>query len=338
MELNLPKAPEKKDDALASIGQRVMDENKKFCENFGQAAKVIKPMVESISKPFKAPTFSTMAAVSQDISQIIKDGKDEIRNKEAAAKNKVSNVFKSLDGRDEQQIERQLRGDYIKEFVYEYCQIHEWPEGVRPKECTCHDINLGLSWVGIQEASRAMQITVQPGTAWLWFDGGKKTGEHVDGTPDPGVIVHEFDERIRVMIRAKDSVSGIVRVGIAEQNKRMRVDGQWNDNGVYSQMAVSKAQRNAFRQLLPQVIMKMWIDKFLLEKGIKPVNEGVDLVSEESLKKLEKILKDAETTVEKGRLKDLVATEERARYLIDMCDTDGGFNAFLDFVKPRTGR
>ena len=149
-------------------------------------------------------------------------------------------VYVLMEKRDEEQIVAMLEGRYLEEFVYEFCRRHKWHNGVRPPECTCKDLVMGISWFGIQEASRTY--------------GGIQV-------PIEKVKIRDTGEEIEVMIEAVDTQTNSSRIGIASQPKMMKVkDGVVRD-GFASQKALSKAQRNGIKQLLPQAMLKEWIQR-----------------------------------------------------------------------------
>jgi len=138
-------------------------------------------------------------------------------------------VFALMDKRDETQIVETLQGRYLQEFVYSFQQ-----EG---------HLVTQLSWLGIQEASRAF--------GGLKCDVEKET---------------ETEETIRIVIRATDTRTNASRFGVAQQEKKMMTKLGVMDDKFAWQKAYSKAQRNALRQLLPQTLLKEWIDKKLGKK------------------------------------------------------------------------
>ena len=149
-------------------------------------------------------------------------------------------VYVLMEKRDEEQIVAMLEGRFMDEFVYEFCRRHKWPDRQRPRECTCTDLTVGISWFGVQEASRAY------GGVQVPIDKGKS---------------RDTGDEIEFMIEAIDTQTNSSRVGISSQPKMMKVkDGVIRD-GLASQKSLSKAQRNGIKQLLPQTMLKEWIQK-----------------------------------------------------------------------------
>ena len=149
-------------------------------------------------------------------------------------------AFSLFEQRDEAQVVDALKGRFISEFVYRFCKRHKAVNGTLPAECACSDIVVGLSWLGVQEASReyrGIQVPVEK------------------------VIKKETDDLVEVMCEAIDTKSGSSRIGIACQSKKMRLrTGAVMDDEFAVAKAVAKAQRNAIRPLLPVTLIKAWIE------------------------------------------------------------------------------
>jgi len=149
-------------------------------------------------------------------------------------------VYRLWDQRDEEQVVSALKGRYLDEFVYSYCRRHKWPEGKRPPECTCTDVIVGLSWLGVQEAAREYR------------------GIHV---PLEKMRKVETEDSIEVTLEAIDTKTDSSRIGIASQSKKMKLhNGQVIDDPFCAAKAMAKAQRNAIRPLLPVTLIKAWIE------------------------------------------------------------------------------
>ena len=149
-------------------------------------------------------------------------------------------VYVLTEKRDEEQIVADLEGRFVEEFVYEFCRRHKWPDRVRPPECTCKDLVVGISWFGVQEASRAygrIQVPIEKAKS-------RDTGDEI-----------EF------MIEAVDTQTNSSRIGISSQPKMMTTRQGTMRDAFATQKALSKAQRNAIKQLLPQTMLKEWIQR-----------------------------------------------------------------------------
>ena len=143
---------------------------------------------------------------------------------------KVSDEFGLMERRDEDQILAELRGHYLEEFVYSF------EAGGRRV--------IGLSWAGVKEcAYRLGGINVE------------------------SCEVLELEDAWRVVAKAVNKVDGSSRWGACQQPKKMRYrDGAEVVDEFALQKAVSKAQRNAIRALLPEIFIKTFIDRYLEEK------------------------------------------------------------------------
>jgi len=136
-------------------------------------------------------------------------------------------AFREMERRDEQQIISELEGKYLSEFVYQFNQ------GERTVT--------GLSWAGIKEiAYRMGRITVDL------------------------VKMEETDAHYIVVVKSTDTERGNSRLGVSTQAKTLkRKDGAEEPDPFALQKAMSKAQRNAIRPLIPEQMLKTWINRFL---------------------------------------------------------------------------
>lgn len=135
-------------------------------------------------------------------------------------------VFQVVEHRDEEQIIASLEGKYLDEYVYSFQQGGKSIEG--------------LSWLGIQEAARAY--------------GGIQC-------PIDKMKIERNDKDIIVMIEAIDSQTNSSAIGASAQALFMTTSRGVMADSFAMQKAISKAQRNAKRQLLPQQLLKQWIEK-----------------------------------------------------------------------------
>ena len=162
-------------------------------------------------------------------------------------------TFKEMERRDEEQILAELEGKYLEEFVYQFPQ--------RGKMVT------GLSWAGIKEiAYRMGNITVEL--------------ERIE----------ENEAQYVVVVKANDKERGNSRLGGVTQSKILKhKDGTEEPDSFAFPKAISKAQRNAMRALMPEEMLKVWISTFLGLKTGKPEPKRVEnqpepkIISEEAL-------------------------------------------------------
>jgi len=147
-------------------------------------------------------------------------------------------VYALMERRDEHQIMESIRGNFLEEYVYQF-------QASDGREVT------GLSWVGTQEAAR------EYGGIQVSIDKTKET---------------ETKTHFTVTVEAVDTRTGSSRLGRSKQPKMMKVkirDKQGNVTGYKlvedefaDVKALSKAQRNAIRALLPQT----WLKEFIKHK------------------------------------------------------------------------
>lgn len=141
--------------------------------------------------------------------------------------------FRALDLRDEEQILAEMQGRVMDEYAYRF------PSGGREV--------VGLSWVGVKAVARKM---------------GNISIAKTDIT--------ETDGSYRVVVCAEDRVRNVQMMGAAEQAKVMTVRGEKVPDLFALQKALSKAQRNAIRNLIPEEIIKAMLAEYLGKKGGAP--------------------------------------------------------------------
>jgi len=137
--------------------------------------------------------------------------------------------FELMERRDEGQIEKAIMGEYLDEFVYDFVT----KEGRRVT---------GLSWVGVKETAARMG--------------------HIRCDEKPEI--RDQGDSWLVIVKAEDRLRDSSRWGISTQPKKMHLkNGSLVDDGFAIQKAMSKAQRNAIRQLIPERWIQQLIDRFL---------------------------------------------------------------------------
>jgi len=141
--------------------------------------------------------------------------------------------FREMELRDEAQILAEMEGKYLDEFVY---QIKQGNRTVT-----------GLSKAGVFEIAYRM--------------GNIKVNL---------VKLEDTGDQYLVVCEATDSERGNTRLGVSTQSKTLkRRDGSEEPDKFALQKAMSKAQRNAMRALMPEEMLKVWIETFL---GLKTGN------------------------------------------------------------------
>ena len=163
--------------------------------------------------------------------------------------------FAIMERKDEEQILAELKGHYLEEFVYSFDHA-----GRRV---------IGLSWAGVKECAYRM--------------GGIDVVE---------CKVEDKGDYWLVMAKAVDRATGSGRYGISTQPKKMKLkDGSEQEDLFSLPKALSKAQRNTIRGLIPEQYIKTFLDHYLQEKRIqeakpvtpKPVEPEVTKPSEKLL-------------------------------------------------------
>ena len=141
------------------------------------------------------------------------------------AKPKEQDTFLQFENRDEAQIMRELQGGMLDEFIYSFKESGRTVTG--------------LSWAGVKECARRM--------------GGI---EVLDAE------ISESAKEFRVICRARDTNTRAVMLGVSAQAKMIETkSGRRYEDKFALQKAVSKAQRNAIRCLIPEAFVKQMITK-----------------------------------------------------------------------------
>jgi len=195
--------------------------------------------------------------------------KPELKNKTVnKSENKKITVaetepFEIMERADEEQILAELMGNFLNEFVYEFEQ--------QGRKIT------GLSLAGVRETVRYMN----------------KNGIARISISDREPKVREEDDWIEVWVYAKDELNGGGAWGIKRQQKKY-VSGRLNEFAM--EQALSKAQRNAQRALIPENYVKEMITKFKGQGKSKNLTGRIDKskpVTEKQLKKYHAMVKEA---------------------------------------------
>ena len=141
------------------------------------------------------------------------------------AKQKDQDTFLQFENRDESQIMHELQGGMLDEFIYSFKESGRTVTG--------------LSWAGVKECARRM--------------GGIEV-------LDADIV--ESVKEFRVIVRAKDTKTQAVMLGVSAQAKIIETkSGRRYEDKFALQKAVSKAQRNAIRCLIPEAFVKQMITK-----------------------------------------------------------------------------
>ena len=137
-----------------------------------------------------------------------------------------SQAYDLINVRDDQQVLIEIQGGFLDDFVYSFP--------------TSQGKVTGLSWAGVKEVARQM---------------GSISVEDMD--------ISETAETYRVKCKAKDLNKDVTMFGVAEQSKKMLLkSGESVDDLHALSKCVSRAQRNAIRSLIPEIMIKTMIKEF----------------------------------------------------------------------------
>lgn len=144
-------------------------------------------------------------------------------------------MFLLMEKRDEAAITAYMSGLDPLKFVYQF------------KDKETGKVTTGMSWRGTLEASRIYE-----------------------GLDSSEIIRWVEDEKgLEVAVAAVDRKTHSKRLGVGYQEKMMRLkSGGVMADPFYRQKALSKAQRNALRELLPQEFLIDFMEKYLRAKGL----------------------------------------------------------------------
>ena len=200
--------------------------------------------------------------------------KPELKNKNLIEKKDLGNSndkevetepFTIMEKADEEQVLAELEGNFLEEFVYEFVQ--------NGKKVT------GLSLAGVRETVRHMNKN--------------KMAKICISDKEPKI--KETEEWIEVWVYAKDEINGTGAWGVKRQQKKY-VSGKLNEFAL--EQALSKAQRNAQRPLIPENYVKSMIRKFIEMGKTRKLTGGKDgkeskPVTEKQLNKYHAMVKEA---------------------------------------------
>lgn len=149
-------------------------------------------------------------------------------------RNLPSGLFEDFDRMDEEQIVRELMGGAVEEYVYSFKQGEA--------------VVTGLSVTGVMAVAQHMGgITCDDPPRW-----------------------EITDDEYYCEIKATDRKTGLTLWGSATQPRMMRAKGVDKPDSFARQKALSKAQRNAIRKLIPEPIAVEMLGAF--SSGKRPGN------------------------------------------------------------------
>jgi len=136
-------------------------------------------------------------------------------------------AFDIMNQRDDSQVLLEIQGGFMEEFVYSF--------PTKEGKVT------GLSWAGAKEVARQM---------------GNISVEDCDILEKPDTYL--------VKCKAKDMKRNVTMFGVAEQSKNMKLRNGEDIRDLHAlSKAVSRAQRNAIRGLIPEIFIKKMIEQYL---------------------------------------------------------------------------
>jgi hypothetical protein len=159
--------------------------------------------------------------------------------------------IKEIEEKDENQILAELAGATISEYIYETIVDEYVADPATGKKHKQKVRKVKLSWVGTRETAR-------------------NRGNLVLSEP----LITETDEEFRIIFKATDLTHNFVVFGGTHQPKKMKVNDYDKDTGEFKgshleedpyafQKGLSKAQRNAFTNVIPADYSAKMIDRFL---------------------------------------------------------------------------
>lgn len=211
-------------------------------------------------------------------------------------------IFQLMEARDEVQMMQEVMGVYSKEYVYDIpfkndnapvaCDTPNCPLAKRKKG---HTHVRGLSWSGIKEARRlfkAIQCQVS----------------------EPTLVEHDGKQYYQCAAETVDLRTGNASKAFKRQAlKKEKKSGAIIDDPFAYEIVQSKAKRNSIAEILPQPLVKAWIQDWLKGKKDFDPNKAINLrkgegytVEDEETKEGQKKLTGAKTASE-DQLKKIYA-------------------------------
>jgi hypothetical protein len=158
-------------------------------------------------------------------------------------------VFETFDKMDDEQVLAEIKGNFLQEFIYSFTDS-------KGNKIT------GLSLIGVNETVRELN---------------RRNLASIAESETPPVIV-ETDDYIQISIYAKDTLNGGGAWGIKRQPK---TQGKYNTVNPFAlEQALSKAQRNAKRKLIPEKLMQEFVLLYEKKGNVKIIT-GKDIIEAE---------------------------------------------------------
>ncbi|MEA3558945.1 MAG: hypothetical protein U9R75_06795, partial [Candidatus Thermoplasmatota archaeon] len=181
----------------------------------------------------------------KEVKAMVKEGEGQTKLTEVSTKEispRETEEFTFLDGKDETQIVEEMRGTIITEYVYIICRKHR-----SGQVCSCgiKDKIVSLSYAGVKRLI------------------------HLRG--DISIHLEQFvesDTGYYAIFKANDNKRNIEVYGGAQQSKKSsEYGGKLTTDPFAVAKCISKAQRNAWRNLIPEADITFMIKEKLEQEG-----------------------------------------------------------------------
>ena len=148
--------------------------------------------------------------------------------------------YELMDQLDVQQILAEMKGDVLSEYIYAFCRVHK---GKKVSECGCKGKNVvvGISWAGIKAIVHQLK--------------------NIDTEL---VRIEEDENEFRAIVKVTHKDRNISVYGASQQPRfSSRGEGRPTRDDFALAKVVSKAQRNAWRNLIPETVISELVKKHL---------------------------------------------------------------------------
>lgn len=166
---------------------------------------------------------------------------------------------------DDKIIEQEILGEAIETYIYEFCP-NKCDDFKKNGKCG-HNTTKGMSAPGVREVVRQINRN-------------SASGHKIRVAPEPPIINRDVDQNgqkgIEVMVYAEDLVAGSGSWG-----SKFEPYIKYGKKNVFAlELALTKAQRNAERALIPEKLALAMITKLIKEKrGVMALPEAPDSVT-----------------------------------------------------------
>jgi len=188
---------------------------------------------------------------------VVKKAKKVVKPKEIVIVSPVdpnSRITIASELADDEMIERELMGEVLPYYIYQFCESGCKPADVEAGKCS-HKKTVGMTVKGVNEVVRNLNKK-------------KDSGVTIRINPTHMKIEHNVDEEgvkgVQVSVYAENLVDGNSAWGIKfEPYNKLKRDGSSYKNEFAAEKALSKAERNAKRKLIPETMALKMIQLML---------------------------------------------------------------------------